>query len=181
MLNGFCVVCNAPITYFPSRPRKYCSRSCATTARNRTSMNPSYHRDISGKKNPMYGKGLKGKANPMFGKRKELAPRWKGGKKIRRDGYSFVIAPDDHPHPSYVKKSGLRYILEHRLVMERHLGRYLDPSEVVHHIDENPLNNDVANLRLFATQREHMLTAHPDQVQKRRKATGPQKPHSRIS
>lgn len=168
MLTRTCVQCGKSFSYYPSKPtRKYCSRSCATTARNLTEQNPSYHRDVSGANNPMFGKGLRGPDNPMFGKTKEQAPRWKGGRKIRRDGYSFVIAPDDHPCPSYIKPSGLRYILEHRLVMEQHLNRYLAPTEVVHHIDGNTSNNAIENLQLIANQAEH-ATMHQRQKEQER-------------
>ena len=38
---------------------------------------------------------------------------------------------------------------EHRVVMERFLGRKLSGSEHVHHLDGNTLNNIESNLRLF--------------------------------
>lgn len=152
-----CDVCGTLFWRFASRPdARYCSRSCATTARNLTDANPAYHRDISGDKNPMYGKGKSGPDNPMYGRRKDLAPRWTGGTRTRLDGYAVVIAPDDHPHPSYVKPSGTKYLLAHRHIMEQHLGHYLDPAEVVHHIDGDPTNNAIENLRLFVNQAEHM-------------------------
>ncbi len=37
---------------------------------------------------------------------------------------------------------------EHRAVMEKHLGRPLHRSEIVHHIDNNKTNNDLSNLWL---------------------------------
>lgn len=79
---------------------------------------------------------------------------------MRKDGYVFVVAPDSHPFPAYTKKSGLKYILEHRFVMEQHIGRYLLRSEVVHHRDRNPSNNAIENLQLFASKAEHMRIGH---------------------
>jgi len=46
-------------------------------------------------------------------------------------------------------------ILRSRYVMEQHLGRKLRPEEVVHHKDENPQNDAIENLKLYATQAEH--------------------------
>jgi hypothetical protein len=39
-------------------------------------------------------------------------------------------------------------ILYHRYVMEQHLGRKLRSDEIVHHKDENKLNNDISNLEI---------------------------------
>jgi hypothetical protein len=109
----------------------------------------------------MFGVRWLGPSNPNYGKRKEASHHWKGGRKIRKDGYVLVVAPDGHPYPSDVHEpSSLAYILEHRLIMERQLGRYLRPEEVVHHIDQNPSNNDPSNLRLYANQREHLRDGH---------------------
>lgn len=68
---------------------------------------------------------------------------WKGGKYKTEKGYIMVYAPE-HPYPSYGK-----YVFEHRLVMEKHLGRYLTKDEDVHHIDGDRTNNDISNLELF--------------------------------
>lgn len=68
---------------------------------------------------------------------------WKGGKTIDSKGYTKVWTPT---HPN-AEKSG--YIKEHILVMSKHLGRPLKKGEVIHHIDENKLNNNINNLQIF--------------------------------
>ncbi len=160
-VQGKCEACGVDTLSHATRLKRFCSKSCARRAANLTDKNPSYSRDLTGANNPMFGVKRTGAANPMFGKRKEKAPRWTGGRKVRKDGYVLIVAPDDHPYPAdQHKRSGLKYILEHRWVMEQHLGRYLEPGEVVHHRDENRSNNDLSNLQLFSCQAEHMTKGH---------------------
>lgn len=79
-----------------------------------------------------------------------LNPSWKGGRYLDDDGYVLIYAPD-HPHAD--KAGRMR---EHRLVMETVLGRYLLPTEVVDHIDGNKSHNAPSNLRVFASNKEHL-------------------------
>jgi hypothetical protein len=74
-------------------------------------------------------------------------------KQIARGGYVLIRLPN-HPMAS----QGL--FLEHRAVMEQHIGRFLYPCEQVHHIDHDRTNNKIENLCLYATQREHLLSEH---------------------
>lgn len=74
---------------------------------------------------------------------------------ITSDGYIRIKIPSGHPNPN----TG-RWIHIHRLVMEKKLGRFLDPKEVVHHIDENKQNNVPENLELFPNSREHHNKRH---------------------
>lgn len=76
-------------------------------------------------------------------------PDWQGGVVLIK-GYRFVYSPK-HPSVRYG-----RYVAEHRIVAERTLGRFLEPHEVVHHIDGDPLNNDPANLQVFQSNAEHL-------------------------
>lgn len=73
----------------------------------------------------------------------EKNPAWKGGRLNRRDGYIFVKQPS-HPFAGF---NG--YVMEHRLVMEKRVGRYLQSNEIVHHRDGNRSNNDDSNLILL--------------------------------
>ena len=156
-----CVQCGKEFYKHRSDPnKKFCSISCGMTFRNLTDQNPSYKRDISGSKNPMYGRKRTGKDNPMFGKTREQCVRWKGGRKVRKDGYVVIAVPDDYPNPCDCKTSGTKYALEHRVNFEKHIGRYLEPSEVIHHIDGNPSNNNIENLQLFSSQSEHVSIGH---------------------
>ncbi len=54
---------------------------------------------------------------------------------------------------TYVKEYGRH---QHRVVMERVLGRKLRRGEIVHHIDHNKKNNHPSNLALFKNQSEHV-------------------------
>ena len=86
----------------------------------------------------------------------ELNPAYICGRRIDRDGYVLVTAPLNHPHARVRKNRNLGIILEHRLVMEKKLGRYLHPIEVVDHIDGLHLHNDPLNLRVFENNAAHL-------------------------
>ena len=89
-----------------------------------------------------------GKKNPRYCG--SNSPFWKDGSTIDKDGYRLLFVPN---HP-FANSSG--YVREHRLVMEKVLGRYLTPFEVVHHKDKNKLNNSPDNLELFSKNSEHL-------------------------
>jgi hypothetical protein len=77
-------------------------------------------------------------------------PRWKGGRRQHRiGGYVSIYSPNHH----FKTKEG--YVREHRLVMERYIGRYLKPEEVVHHINGIKDDNRKENLMLFKTDNIH--------------------------
>lgn len=63
-------------------------------------------------------------------------------------GYRYVYAPNSVGAKTSGSYKG--YVFEHRLIMEKHIGRPLTDNEDVHHIDFNPLNNDITNLMLLS-------------------------------
>lgn len=72
-----------------------------------------------------------------------------GVRRVRtgRDGeYLAVRVHDDDPLACMRQASGL--VLEHRLVMARHLNRPLLPTETVHHINNDGCDNRIENLQL---------------------------------
>lgn len=82
-------------------------------------------------------------------KRMWRSPTEYGGHMRKRpDGYIKVYVPD---HP-FASKDG--YVMEHILVMEKHIGRYITRDEVVHHINHIRDDNRIENLRLM-TFKEH--------------------------
>lgn len=77
-------------------------------------------------------------------------PAWRGGRVVDKDGYILVKSPN-HPHAD---RHG--YVREHRLVMERVLGRHLLPTEVVHHRNRDKRDNRPENLRVYHSNGEHL-------------------------
>lgn len=126
----------------------YCSRSCR--AKHVTAPILTAHKfDRTGMKFP--GTGLKGAANPA----------WKGGVTYFKThgnyiGVKYVRCPVEYI--SMARKDG--YVMEHRLFVAQAIGRPLLRVEVVHHKDHNPANNDLSNLQLFASNRDHKLHEH---------------------
>lgn len=80
---------------------------------------------------------------------------WKGGTTMHPDGYILELAPE---HPAAATQKG--YVLQHRLVMEKQLGRYLTPNELVHHKNEDKTDNRPENLELMS--RSHHMSHHKE-------------------
>jgi outer membrane cobalamin receptor len=69
------------------------------------------------------------------------SPNFHGGKYIDDKGYVRILMPE---HPKNIRG----YAYEHRLLMEKYLGRFLEAWETVHHINEIKEDNRLDNLFL---------------------------------
>lgn len=81
--------------------------------------------------------------------KREGSHSWKGGTSYV-NGRKCLYLPN-HPRSH---RNG--YVYEHIVIAEQSLGRPIEADEVVHHIDNDPTNNDPSNLHVFTSQAEHM-------------------------
>ena len=126
-----CPVCLDKFQY-RGRNRKYCSRKCM-------GKDPERKATLS-----INGKTNKGKIH--IRQPSEKCPFYT----ITSTGYKMLRK---RLHPTADKRG---YIMEHRWVMEQHLGRFLDPKEKIHHLNGNRLDNRISNLHLCTSQSEHI-------------------------
>jgi len=94
---------------------------------------------------------LVGEKNPLYGVRRfgEDNPAYKGGIHYTKQGYVRIL---NIKHPLCDHHG---YVLRSRLVMEKHLGRFLLPEEVIHHINGIKDDDRIENLKLYSCINEH--------------------------
>jgi len=89
----------------------------------------------------------KGKKCPQLSG--ENNSQWKGGKHIN-NGYVLIFKPR-HPFCDH-----RRYVREHRLIIEKQIGRFLFPEEECHHINKIKGDNRPQNLMVFVNKSAHL-------------------------
>lgn len=106
-------------------------------------------------KNLTYGEAAKGESNPY----------WKGGLSVssgrRKDGFYVLMRVDG------------KYVKEHRYVMEQHLGRKLERTEHVHHINGIKTDNRIENLVVLTIsehQKHHLDNGRREELSEKTKA-----------
>ena len=117
------------------RPALFCSRLCANKFNH---LNPETDKKRWKTIRERYGEGWR------KGPKHE---NWKGGRLISQHGYILIHQPN---HPLAMQRG---YVAEHRLVMEKYLGKILKRTEQVHHKNGIRTDNRIENLELV--QREN--------------------------
>ena len=132
MITKNCLTCGKEFKVRPSRVKmgfgKFCSIRCKRPSKKTIE------------------KMIKSKKGKYLGKE---SCHWNGGKMKDKDGYILIHKPN---HPFKTKNN---YVLEHRLVIESQIGRYLTPEQTTHHrgkIDDNRLRM----LMLFSSKSAHV-------------------------
>lgn len=90
-------------------------------------------------------------------------PAWKGGLTYRKRKGAYADQPIKYVRcpPEFLsmaRKDG--YVMEHRLVAARAMGRALTRAEVVHHRNHDATDNRIRNLMTFRTNAEHKRFEH---------------------
>jgi hypothetical protein len=147
-----CRQCESLFKTYPSRIKvgwgKYCSKKCQNKSqignckywlgKKRPELNNTGAKETMFKKGSTpWNKGLVGFLSM------EKNPSWRGG--IRKDDRGYVR----------ISIGNRKYRYEHRLVMDKELGRRLEKEEIVHHNDGIKNNNNVNNLSIMSN-KEHM-------------------------
>lgn len=101
--------------------------------------------------------------------RKGISPTNKTGAFVVWRNRPYIYLP---AHP-VTNSSG--YVAEHRLIMEKRIGRFLKKGEVVHHINGNTMDNRIENLKLMNKKEHDKLSV---QILERCSISGCNKTHS---
>lgn len=152
-----CAVCGKPRTmpfaWFKKVKSPTCSRAC-NGKRRVLAARPHQHTAWN-------KRGEAGKQALRLAMTGESNPAWKGGVTYRKRHGNYVSVKYVRCPTEFIgmaRKDG--YVMEHRLVMARWVGRTLERVEVVHHADHAPLNNGQSNLELWPDNRSHKIAEH---------------------
>lgn len=147
-----CPVCGNIVMRYPSQEHlKTCSKKCGSIIRHINFVEKS-QRECA-----LCGKFFV----PKHSKSKGLfcsyrcAGEYRRKPFVLRKGYKYLLLPN---HPNATRQG---YFAEHRYVVERDIGRRLDRSEIIHHINHNKSDNRIENLMILNSPGKHTVKYHP--------------------
>ena len=144
--------CNISLKTWNNRT-KYCSKDCWSKTHRHSIQTKKKLSEISKgqrrspstefkKDQKAHNKGLKLEDQYTKEKAKEIKKK-------------MSLAKKGNKHPFWKGGKSWTYLhLNARKAVEKYIGRKLKKSEIIHHIDENPENNDLSNL-MITNKREH--------------------------
>ncbi len=106
----------------------------------------AWNKGKTGLQDYMNTSGLKKGRGWWKGKVGKSAANYKTGRKKNHNGYIVLLEEGTGEYKRF----------EHRVIMEKHLGRELKKEEVVHHINNIKDDNRIENLMLFENQKKHI-------------------------
>jgi len=85
------------------------------------------------------------KIKPYKGDHKGPKNSYWGGGRYRDNASGYIY----NYNPEHLSRNKKGYVLEHRLVMEKFIGRYLRGNEIVHHRNKIKDDNRIENLEII--------------------------------
>jgi len=156
--NGFTAICKCDCCgkefetkYFKIKKSKhqYCSLECSWSYYKSEEFSKTMSLATTGIHCTKGKRSIETREKISLAKQGEKHWHWNGGKRIK-SGYVLIKS---HNH---LFADSQDYIREHRLVMEKFLGRYLTKEEVVHHVNGDRTDNRIENLMLFDSTGDHV-------------------------
>jgi endogenous inhibitor of DNA gyrase (YacG/DUF329 family) len=150
-----CAVCGKertmPAAWFRKVKNPTCSKQCNGVLRGKEWALHGYKGALARSSESYLAAAMKGARNPA----------WKGGVTYRKRHGNYVSVKYVRCPPEFASMARTDgYVMEHRLVMARLIGRPLLRVECVHHEDHKPLNNNPSNLELWPDNRSHKMAEH---------------------
>lgn len=136
------------VKHYARRKPKVLTLKCFNCSKN---FNVDFHKNYARRKRGTKKSFCSVKCKSKFQRKGGVnSTSWRGGRHQYDSIGGYVL----------VRVATNKRVMEHRLVMEKHIGRPLTKKEVVHHINGKPWDNRIENLVLCKTSGKHRAKYH---------------------